>query len=65
MNLKTPHLVKLKPAGDHFPEDQTGQVECSSNEELKGLNLLKDNLKLPNQYLKHQSAQVLDRKHKT
>jgi len=42
---KTPHLVKLKPAGDHFPADldRAGGVEAVLKE-LKLLGLLKDTM---------------------
>ena len=42
---KTPHLVKLKPAGDHFPADldRAGGIKAVMKE-LMDLGLLKDNL---------------------
>ncbi|WFA08655.1 dihydroxy-acid dehydratase [Tissierella sp. Yu-01] len=45
INTRTPHLVKLKPAGDHFPADldRAGGI-AAVMKELKNLGLLKDNL---------------------
>lgn len=45
INSKTPHLVKLKPAGNHFPADldRAGGIEAVMKE-LKKIGLLKDNL---------------------
>lgn len=45
INSKTPHLVKLKPAGDHFPADldRAGGI-AAVMKELKDLGLLKENL---------------------
>lgn len=64
VNLKTPHLVKLKPAGDHFPEDlnRAGGI-AALMKKLKGLNLLKDNLTVTaNTVFENiKDAQVLDR----